>query len=86
MDVLCCWIATVERKIRESHAVFLFSRVIHIVWTAGSAGRCLLLSACSGGAEGEETIALSSEGFTVMQITHPITDALLMPSHHTFAD
>lgn len=53
---------------------------------ASSAGRCLLLSACSGSARGEETIALSSEGFTVMQITHPVTDALLMPPHYTFAD
>lgn len=74
-----------EKNQRKSSS-FSLSHVIHIVWTASSAGRCLLLSACSGSAEGEETIALSSEGFTVMQITHPITDALSMPSHHTFVD
>lgn len=55
---------------------FSLSRVIHVVQRAGSEGRCPLRQ-CSAG--GEETIALSSEGSTVMQITHPITDALSMP-------
>lgn len=74
MDVLCCWIAMVERKIRENHAVFL-----SLVQSTLFRRQALRGGACSGSAGGEETIALSSEGFTVMQITHPITDTLLMP-------
>lgn len=76
----------VERKIRENHSVFL-SLVQSTLFRrqALRGGACCFLPALAVPG-GEETIALSSEGFTGVQVACPIMDALLMPAHRTFVD